>query len=42
MGKGYSRIDRIVATHSDADHIRGFLMSARNFSIGEAWFGRLI
>ena len=38
-GRGYSRIDTIVATHADADHIQGLSDIARNFRIGEAWFG---
>lgn len=37
--KGYSKIDRIVATHADADHIQGLSDVARNFRIGEAWLG---
>lgn len=37
--KGYSRIDTIVVTHADADHIQGLQAVARNFKIGEAWFG---
>ncbi len=37
--KGYSRIDAIVATHADADHILGLSDIARNFRLGEAWFG---
>jgi competence protein ComEC len=38
--RGYSRIDRIVATHADADHIQGLNDVARNFSVGSAAFGR--
>lgn len=38
--KGLSRIDVIVATHADADHIEGLTDVARNFSIGTAIFGR--
>lgn len=38
--KGHSRIDVIVATHADADHIEGITDVARNFSIGAAIFGR--
>lgn len=38
--KGYSNIDKIVATHADADHIQGLPDVARNFSVGEAWLGR--
>ncbi|NOT49174.1 MAG: ComEC/Rec2 family competence protein [Acidobacteria bacterium] len=37
--KGYSRVDRIVATHADADHIQGLTDVARNFGVGEAWLG---
>lgn len=37
--KGYSQIDHIVATHADADHIQGLSDVARNFKIGQAWFG---
>lgn len=39
--KGYSHIDHLVATHADADHIQGLQAVARNFRIGEAWFGNL-
>ncbi len=38
--KGYSRIDHILATHADADHIQGLTDVAKNFSIGSAVFGR--
>jgi competence protein ComEC len=38
--KGYSRVDYIVATHADADHIQGLTDVAANFEIGEALFGR--
>ena len=38
--KGYSRIDWIVGTHSDADHIQGLADVARNFEIGAALFAR--
>jgi len=38
--KGLSRIDVIVATHADTDHIQGLTDIARNFSIGTAIFGR--
>lgn len=37
--KGYSRIDHLVATHADADHIQGLADVARNFRIGHAWLG---
>ena len=32
--KGYSRVDYLVATHADADHIQGLVDVARNFEIG--------
>ena len=38
--KGYSRIDHILATHADADHIQGLGDVARNFSVDSAYFGR--
>jgi competence protein ComEC len=38
--KGYSRIDYIVATHADADHIQGLVDVASNFNIRCAYFGR--
>ncbi len=38
--KGYSHVDYIVATHSDADHMQGLIDVANNFSIGTAYFGR--
>lgn len=37
--QGYSRIDYILATHADADHIQGLTDVARNFSVGSAVFG---
>jgi competence protein ComEC len=37
--KGYSRVDTILATHADADHIQGLSDVAGNFKIGEAWLG---
>jgi len=40
--KGISSIDRIVATHADADHIQGLTAVIRNFQIGEGWFGPAI
>lgn len=39
--RGYSRIDHILATHADADHIQGLTDVAKNFSIGSAVFGRM-
>lgn len=38
--KGLSRIDAIVATHADADHIEGLTDVARNFDVGRVFFGR--
>ena len=38
--RGYSRLDHILATHADADHIQGLTDVAKNFSIGSAIFGR--
>lgn len=38
--KGYSRVDHIMATHADADHIDGLVDVAKNFQIGSAIFGR--
>lgn len=38
--KGYSKIDHILATHADADHIQGLGDVARNFSVGSAFVGR--
>ncbi len=37
--KGYSRIDYIVMTHADADHLQGLNDVARNFDIGLALVG---
>ncbi len=39
--KGLSRIDYIVATHADADHVKGLADVVRNFSVGWALFGRM-
>ncbi|MEO6050819.1 MAG: ComEC/Rec2 family competence protein [Pyrinomonadaceae bacterium] len=39
--RGYSRIDHILATHADADHMQGLTDVAKNFSIGSAIFGRM-
>lgn len=38
--RGFSRIDHILATHADADHIQGLNDVAKNFTIGTAAFGR--
>jgi len=38
--RGLSRIDHILATHADADHIQGLTDVARNFGVGSAVFGR--
>ncbi len=37
---GYSQIDYILATHTDADHIQGLSDAAKNFSVRAAIFGR--
>jgi competence protein ComEC len=39
--RGISRIDMIVATHADADHIQGLTDVVRNFSVGHAYLGRV-
>jgi competence protein ComEC len=38
--KGYSKIDYILATHADADHIQGLTDVARNFGVRCALFAR--
>lgn len=38
--RGYSRVDLLVATHADADHIQGLTDVAKNFAIGAAAVGR--
>ncbi|MEP7213138.1 MAG: ComEC/Rec2 family competence protein [Acidobacteriota bacterium] len=38
--KGYSGIDRIVATHADSDHIQGLSDVAANFAVGQVMVGR--
>lgn len=38
--KGYSKIDYILATHADADHIQGLVDVAKNFRVRAAFFGR--
>jgi competence protein ComEC len=37
--KGYSRVDRLVVTHADADHSQGLADVVRNFSVGEILIG---
>ena len=39
--KGYSKVDYILATHADADHIQGLSDVAKNFRIKAALFGRM-
>lgn len=36
--RGYSRVDHIMASHADADHIQGLVDVASNFEIGKAYF----
>ena len=38
--KGYSKIDYILATHADADHLQGLIDIAKNFRVQAAIFGR--
>ncbi len=38
--KGYSKVDYLLATHADADHIQGLADVARNFSVKKTFFGR--
>jgi len=38
--KGYDKIDYILATHADADHIQGLSDAAKNFRVRAAMFGR--
>jgi len=38
--KGYSKIDYVLATHADADHIQGLTDVVRNFDVREAFFAR--
>ena len=37
---GYSQIDYLLATHADADHIKGLTDIAANFRVRAAFFGR--
>lgn len=39
--RGLSRVDYLVATHADADHIQGLIDVAKNFEIGSAYVGRI-
>jgi competence protein ComEC len=39
--RGYSRVDHIMASHADADHIQGLVDVASNFEIGKAYFASL-
>lgn len=39
--KGYDKVDYILATHADADHIQGLSDIARNFKVKAAIFGRM-
>ncbi len=36
---GIGRVDVLVATHPDSDHLGGLLYIAENFSVGAAWLG---
>lgn len=38
--RGLSRIDYILATHADADHLQGLTDVAKNFRVRAAFFGR--
>ncbi len=38
--KGFSKIDYILASHADADHIQGLADAAHNFGVKKAFFGR--
>jgi ComEC/Rec2-related protein len=40
--KGLTRVDYLLATHADADHIDGLAAVARNFQINEAIVGRVV
>lgn len=37
--RGIRRLDAVIATHPDSDHIQGFSEIAENFPIGAAWHG---
>lgn len=38
--KGYDKVDYILATHADSDHIQGLSDVAKNFRVRAAFFGR--
>ena len=38
--KGYSKVDYVLATHADTDHIQGLTDIAKNFRVRGAFFGR--
>lgn len=38
--KGYSKVDYLLASHADADHIQGLINVAKNFNIKAAFVGR--
>lgn len=38
--KGYDRIDHVLATHADADHLKGLIDVLENFRVGTAMYGR--
>ncbi|HQU83846.1 MAG TPA: ComEC/Rec2 family competence protein, partial [Pyrinomonadaceae bacterium] len=38
--KGYSKVDYILASHADTDHIQGLTDVAKNFKVKAAFFGR--
>lgn len=39
--KGYAEIDYILATHADADHLRGLQDVAQNFRVRKVFFGHM-
>lgn len=38
---GYSKIDHVIATHSDADHIQGLIDVVSNFRVGRIHLGEM-
>ncbi len=38
--KGYSKLDYVVTTHADVDHIQGLGDVAKNFNVGSVFVGR--